>query len=258
MEIVSASISQVNPITATTATVLVIFKFVGAPPDLVQIYASRSTDDVGVVADTVDISLTEFVYSSSFDLQAGVFYNICICPRTKTGEVLDDRIDGQYWESLCKCVTIVTRALPSPGGQLPAPEITTAELFPATLHADNSIKISWVSSHEYGKYLVRWGLSGLPPDQHFQVEIDSGGTSGWFVAQSTKPREGYVFIVEGAESAGLVGWNYSPWSGKAEVTAGDNATSLREFLRLSGIESRGLSLRSVVPAGETLRRFMKL
>jgi hypothetical protein len=143
------------------------------------------------------------------------------------------------------------------GGDLPAPWITGNQTLPATVGHKNGIKISWGSSVVYGFFQARWAEKGTPASQWAQVTIDSSGNSGWFVFEGTQPGVTYDFIVQGCDS-GLLGSSHcSLWSGVTEVTAGQNFTSLRQFLQASGINPTS-SLRSHLALGTSLKSWMAL
>jgi hypothetical protein len=94
----------------TTATVQVQFDVLGILPDVVQIYASQVTSEIGQLADTVDMNSPEFQYTDQIQLQAGSMFNLAFCPRTKTGDILDDTINDNYWEASCVYVQVTTQS----------------------------------------------------------------------------------------------------------------------------------------------------
>jgi hypothetical protein len=145
---------------------------------------------------------------------------------------------------------------PPPPGR-PVPVIAATQTYPASLREENRIKVSWTSAHNYDVYQVRWNLKGRPPETDTQVTINSGGTTGFFVAQPTVAGRVYTFTVQGGDSV-LTGHSWSHWSTAKEVTAARNLTSLKEYLLLSGIDPTRQSIRSLMPSDVTLRRFMKL
>jgi hypothetical protein len=164
------SIKQAEPI-ASPASVQIDFNVLGILPDLVQVFASGLSGDIGILKDEVEMSPPEISYTSTIQLAGGSFFSISLCPRTVTNGVLDDKIDDQPWETFCTFTTITTQA-PGTGGDKPAPVITTAEPHPATIKQQNGIKISWRSVH-YELFNVRFAEQGNPENQ---VEIDSPGT----------------------------------------------------------------------------------
>jgi len=255
MQLILTGIKQLPPITPTTAQVQVSFEIQGILPDLVQIYAvSASGNGLGSLVDKVDMNPPEIKYDENITLQAGIPYTIHVCPRTETGQILDDQIDGEYWESYCVAGIITTQASSSPPvGTLPPPVITNLDPEPATIHQGNSITVAWSSTIKYDKFLVWWTENGIALAQG---EIDAGGYSGSWTAQ-TVPGANYTFAVDGGVGY-TWGNDYSGWGPTKKITAVPNLTSLRQFLLHSGLNPIGQHLRALIPTGVTLRKFMKL
>ena len=96
--------------------------------------------------------MTEFDYPSVPDLPAGTSMTIGLCPRSKTGGVLDDQIDDQYWETYCTFQSFTTTLHVGPGD----PQVTVNSIEPATLNNPNQIVIAW-SGSDYTNGQVLWG-----------------------------------------------------------------------------------------------------
>ena len=147
---------------------------------------------------------------------------------------------------------------PGPAAQEPgAPNLTPQ---PATITSDNSILVSWISPQSYEKYLIWWTYEGAPSDASFpQGEVDNTGTTGSWTATPTTPGFTYTFKIEGGNRnlLGILGYNYSGWGPTASMKAVPNLTSLKQFLRASGI-SLPSQLKSLMLPQTSLRKFMKL
>jgi hypothetical protein len=240
--------------------VLITFEVLGPKSeiDVVQVYAVNSTGPtrgLGDVVDTVEMKV-DYQYSSLVDLQSGAAYNLYLCGRSETNGVLDDTIDGVYWETLCVTQSFVTQLVESPPVMYPPPLITNVDPEPATITQPNRIRIGWQSSFEYGKFLIWWtlGQTILP-----QGEVDQTGYSGSWISRPTVPGLVYSFSVKGGVSSGVLGnWNYSDWGPTVKVGAAHNLTSLRQFLERSGIDPTSEGVRSLMSPETSLRRFMKL
>src|SRR5262249_34547255 len=92
------SIKQLQPISAP-ASVQIQFVVLGILPDLVQIYASGVSGQIGAFVDKVDINPPENTYGTIITLAAGTAFFISLCPRTVTNGILDDQMDDQAWET---------------------------------------------------------------------------------------------------------------------------------------------------------------
>jgi hypothetical protein len=227
-------LKQLEPIEPPGAKVQVTFDIFGsiAPDSVVQIYASgRSDTSLTPAALKEEVKLHEnehFGYSTILDLRAGAFLFLHFCPRTKTNGVPDPEIDGQSFDTFCTVIPFTTKSIqPQTGGDKPAPVITSVETHPATLRHKNRIRISWTSSRSYGFFQVRVAEKG---HRESQEEIDSGGRSGFFELQSTRPGVTHTFKVQGCDSGILGASHCSPFSPATEVEASNNTSSLRQFL----------------------------
>jgi hypothetical protein len=257
-QLVLRGLKQVPPTTDTTATIQISFDLLGILPDIVQIYAENAAGtDPANLADTIDINPTENQYTEDFTLLAGTYYTIYACPRTKTNGVLDDQIDGEYWETYCVSSAIVTQEPATSGGNLPPPIISKLDPEPATITQGNSITVTWSSSVPYFKIHIGGTENGRAINQQEFDFPDPGSSSGsWTV--STIPEAHYTFNAQGG--SGLGGDTWSHWGPTVKITASPNLTSLKQILQHSGINIAGQHLRQLMPSasGGSLRKFMQL
>lgn len=154
-------------------------------------------------------------------------------------------------------VTLCLEPFPKtpPANQPTKPIVTIDSNEPATLTGNSTITVSWVSSH-YDKFLIRWTGDG---QLLAQGEVDTPDTSGtWTTNQPVDPGAIYTFEVEGGTSAGLFGYNYGGWGNTVTVKAVANLRSLVQFLKHSGLDPVGLSVRSIMGGQTSLKRVMKL
>jgi len=278
MAIQIVDIKQVPPITSTTASVSVKFKILGSPPDLVQIYAARSNEGRDFV-DEVEVKPNRQDYEKVLTLLAGAIYTIVVCPRTVSNSVLDDSIEGVYWESHCQSgrVTTVAHEEPTPPPPPPkaVPTITHVETLPATLKRKNQIKIVW-SSVKFEYFIVKWDADDQSPvlrklyeqqrgfDRnkyallHDQVDIEREGRSGSYTLDGAVPGLRYKFIVNGCDEDIFGTANCAGWSSPKEVIAQKNLSSLRQFLQLSE-QDPVLGVRRHLPVNSTsLKALMQI
>ena len=258
-EIRIQSIQQVQPYTANDAKLLIQFTVLGIKPDLVQIYAvnygETTPAGLGAIADTNDLTGPDPFFTNVIDVQAGSIYTIWLCGRTGDKDNPDDQIDGVYWESLCVGQTIVTKSYPLPATQRQPPVITAVDALPATMTKPDQITVKW-TSQPYDKFLISWTQNGVPMPQG---EIDSSGSSGSWTASPTVPGAKYTFSVKGGQYGGIFGnYNYSDWGPTVTATAPPQYSSLRFFLRASGVNPGAHPLRSLMQKQSSVRRFMKL
>jgi hypothetical protein len=254
-------LKQEAPFTANVARLLIEFEVIGIKPDFVQIYAvnygETTPAGLGDAVDTVDLSITESQYSDTIQVNAGAIYTIWLCPRTGTKDNPDDQIDGAYWEGFCVGQTIVTQSVPLPPTQRQPPIITGIDAEPATMTKPDQITVKW-TSQPYDKFLISWTQNGVAMDQG---EVDSSGSSGSWTASPTVPGARYTFSMEGGVSGGILGnYLYSDWGPTVTATAPHRYSSLRLFLRASGVDPGAQGLRSLMHQQHqpSLRKFMKL
>jgi len=257
-EIRIQSIQQVQPYTVNAAKLLIQFSVGGIKPDFVQVYAVNYGEStpagLGAIVDTVDMTIPDPVFTSVIDVLAGYIYTIWLCGRTGDKSNPDDQIDGVYWESLCVGQTIVTKSYPLPT-QRQAPVITGVDALPATMTKPDQITVKW-TSQPYDKFLIWWTQNGV---DMAQGEVDSSGSSGSWTASPTVPRAKYTFSVKGGQYGGVFGnYNYSDWGPTVTATAPPQYSSLRFFLRASGVNPSAQGMRSLMHPQHSVRKFMKL
>jgi hypothetical protein len=258
-QIVNFSISQTGTSgNGQIANLLINYQINGILPDFVQVYAvnaaSADTSLVGpgTFVQDFDVSPPEGIYHQTLQLSAGTIYTIFLCPRTGSQDNPDNTIDGEYWESSCVFTTFTTtKPGPPPGKGLVPPVITSVVPQPAKVGIGNSITIAWVTPTSYQLFQVAPIYDGQA------VQQASPTTDSW--TTGTDPGHHYSFAVQGGVYQGASGtYNWSNFGPRVPVTAAENLHSLRQFLQFSGINPVGARLRSLMPSGETLRKFMDL
>lgn len=283
MQLLITKLTQVAPISNTSASLKVSFGINGNLPSFIQIYAAPAGGGVGS-AELVEIVPTKSgVYQYNdipFSLKAGVYYAVYVCPRTGSQSQPDSTIDGVEWDSYCALAYIVTKNQQSSlasGQTLDPPVINALVPHPANLKQPNRITVMWSSSTSYDKYVLGWVDSGYQssPQQinysqllqnplwdptlqipHGSQDINQKGASGsWDVP--TQPDHLYFFHVNGGISQ-FWNYRYSAWGPTAAQVATPNRTSLRLYLLESGIDPAGQSVRSLVSSGQTVRNFMQI
>src|SRR4051794_12011533 len=100
--IANVSIVQVGNPTPSKATVRISFTFKGILTDLVEIYAGGASDPLSTPVQRVELNPPEIDYTSDdIELQAGTEFFFHLCPRNKTGDQLDDQVEGQDFSTFC-------------------------------------------------------------------------------------------------------------------------------------------------------------
>jgi hypothetical protein len=250
------SIKQLQPI-SSPASVQIDFVVLGILPDLVQIYASGVSGQVGSFVDKVDINPPENTYGTIVTLAAGTAFFISLCPRTVTNGVLDDKMDDQDWQTFCAMVPFTTQAPEPPSHpKPPAPAIGSIEPHQATLRNESKIDVHWTATTDFDLFHFMWMEQ---PGGWNEVEINSGGSSGVFTVSPALPAHTFAFKVQGCISK-LIGLDdCSLFSQATTFLMPMNSRSLREFLRLSDVQlNRGIRSLGEAAYGAGLRAMMKL
>jgi hypothetical protein len=163
-----------------TCKVQILFQITGPKSgvDLVQVYAviaNTPSRGLGDVVDSIDMSINESQYTSLIDLQSGTAYTLALCPRSKTGDVLDDQVEGQYWETFCIYAPFTTAAIVS----VPTPQINVVSVEPRTIAHQNQITISW-QPNDYTDGQVLWGPQTSQQQNTYSFNAsDSGNTPSY-------------------------------------------------------------------------------
>jgi len=119
----------------------------------------------------------------------------------------------------------------------------------------DQITVKW-TSQPYDKFLIWWTQNGMAMAQG---EVDSSGSSGSWTASPTVPGAKYTFSVKGGTYGGVFGnYNYSDWGPTVTATAPHRYSSLRYFLRASGVNPGAQPLRKLTQKQSSVRKFMKL
>ncbi|HEY4931214.1 MAG TPA: hypothetical protein VII23_06555 [Terriglobales bacterium] len=252
------SLQQVKPFKPDGAQLLIQFRVLGLKPDFVQVYAvnygETTPSGLADLKDAVPMDSPGPIYTSVIGVEAAAFYTIWLCPRSGEKDSPDDQIDEQYWESFCVGQTIVTQSVELPPNQRQAPMITAIDAEPATLTQPDRITVRW-SSQPYDKFLIWWTQNG---EGNAQGEVNS--SSSW-IASPTVPGARYTFAVKGGTYGGVLGnYLYSDWGPTVKAKAPFHYSSLRQYLRASGINPGAQGLRSLMHQHHqpSVRRFMKL
>ncbi len=253
------SLQQIKPFKPDGAQLLIQFRVLGELPDYVQVYAvnygETTPSGLADLKGTVKFDTPGPIYSSIIGVEAAAFYTIWLCPRSGEQESPDDQIDEQYWESFCVGQTIVTQSVELPPNQRQAPTITAIDAEPATLTQPDRITVKW-TSQPYDKFLIWWTQNG---EANAQGEDGNSGSSGSWTASPTVPGARYTFAVKGGTYGGVFGnYLYSDWGPTINATAPHHFSSLRLYLRASGINPGAQRLRSLTQKQASVRKFMKL
>jgi hypothetical protein len=138
---------------------------------------------------------------------------------------------------LCSSATVHTQGVPGGGGggprpKPPPPRISSIEPHQATLHDQGNIVVRWTATTNFDQYHF---IFAETPHGSTEVEINSGGTSGFFRVAPTFPGREYSFKVQGCITH-LIGLNEcSDFTSPSTTVMPQNTRSLREFLRLSSV-----------------------
>jgi hypothetical protein len=122
----------------------------------------------------------------------------------------------------------------------------------ATISHGNQVVVTFQANFDCEKFIVDW-YTGPPGSLGLSGEVDAAAgqtiTSGSLTAR-TLPGKVYTFKVTGffqEDRANHLG----TYSTSAQITSAAIITSLKQFLENSGINPEGVSLKSLVPSGET-------
>lgn len=224
---------------STTCKVQILFQVTGPKTgiDLVQVYALNpaptNPGGLGDVVDTVDLTITESQYNSLIDLQSGAVYTLALCPRSETDGSLDDKVEGESWESFCVYQPFVTNV----GNNALNPQITVDSREPATLLHSNQITISW-SSSSYTDGQVLWGPVTSPEQNVYSFKPGHRGLNVDYTGQYTAPiprnlaGQTILFTVQVRNSF----QDSSLWyPTRVAVQSAHNYNSLRQFLTASNV-----------------------
>jgi hypothetical protein len=254
------SIQQMNH-TSPTCKVQIQFKLTGPHTDidLVQVYAIPAGQTVanglGDVVDTVDLTITEFEYNTLVDVPAGTAFTIALCPRSKTGDTLDDQIDGAYWEAVCIFQAFTTTLTPGIGDPL----VTVGAIEPLTLNHPNQLTVSW-SGTEYTDGQVLWGPVATPKANVSSFQATDQGNQPSYSGHQT-------FVIPGPLQGKRLSFtvqvrnsftDYQRWyPTTVGVLAPRNYRSIRQFLEASNVRLP-TGVRKLVKGAHSLRALMQI
>jgi hypothetical protein len=257
------SIKQAEPI-ASPASVQIDFNVLGILPDLVQVSASGISGDIGILKDEVEMSPPEISYTSTIELAGGSFFSISLCPRTVTNGVLDEKMDDQPWETFCTFTTIITKAPgtapPPPPG---VPSITSIEPNQPTLNdSEGNIVVRWQNSPA-DKYHFMWTDEVPPPltlTGWSAVELNAENSKGFaFQIPHALVGRTYTFKVQSCKVFFIGSDLCSAFCPNRDIVMPKNTNSLREFLRISGVQlNPGIRSLGASAFGAGIRAMMHL
>ena len=255
------SFLSVKQMTFGSATCKVQINFQVTGPrtgiDFVQVYAQNlAGNGLGQLADSVDLSITEFQYTTTIDLQSGAAYNLGLCPRSGTPDHPDDQVEGEYWETFCIGQPFVTNI----GQTNLTPQVNLTSVEPATLQHANQINITWASnSMTDGK--IDWGPTSNPNQHEDSIapSHDNAGNvvyAGPFTANVPSNLAGHVILFTVRVRNNFVNPNLWGTTSTA-VQSARNYHSLRDFLTASGV-SLPTRLKQHLHGVSSLRAIMQI
>lgn len=196
--------------------VLVEWAYGNQVPDRVEIYVALPNQQASLAASVTPND--EHHGEKEVSAPAGAMVEIIVAPRllangTTLDKMPDDQGQEQDWQSYTVKATITTSAPPA---DQPKPTFLPPVITSHQVHK-GGIKISWNSPRKYDFFQVRWAEKGF---NEVQVEINSSGSDGYFVAEPTSSGVTYTFRVEGCAKnlVGILESNCSDWSDIAEIT----------------------------------------
>ena len=260
--VANVKIEQVGNPTPSTASVRISFTVAGILTDLVEVYANGASDPLSLPVQRVELSPPEINYTSDdIELQAGTEFFFHLCPRNKTGDQLDDEVEGRAFETFCTAaIPFTTEGKFPPSGprsKPSAPSITAIDPRQATLTEPGHIVVRWVASTTFDQYHVIF--EELPSGGPNEIEIDSRGNDGFFTLTPAFPRRSYSFKVQGCITHSIGLNDCSMFTAPTTVQMPENTHSLRTFLTLSGVVlATGLRSLGTVATAAGLRRMMHL
>jgi hypothetical protein len=253
------SIKQMT-FTAPTCKVEINFHVGGTRTDIdvVQVYAlpagqAYPSAGLGDVVDTVDLGDPNEGpdYPSTPDLPAGTILAIGLCPRSKTGDTLDDQIDGEYWESFCIFQQFTTTLSVGPSD----PQVSVTSIQPYTLKNPNEITISW-SGSDYTDGQVLWGPLNNPMEYTYSFQATDVGNVPSYQGSN-------VFAIPPALQGKILSFavevrnqhnDATLWSRTTiGVQSARNYHSVRQFLQVNDVK-----FPAQVRQPPSLRRFMQI
>jgi hypothetical protein len=260
--VANVRIEQLRNPTPSTASVRISFTVTGILTDLVEIYAGGASDPLSVPLQRVELSPPEINYTSDdIALQAGTLFFFHLCPRNKTGDQLDNEVEGQPFETFCTAaIPFTTQGTSPPAGprpKPPAPSITAIEPRQPTLTEPGHIVVRWVANIVFDQYHVI--SEELPSGGPNEIEIDSSGNNGFFTLTPTVPGHSYSFKVQGCITHNIGLNDCSLFTAPKLVQMPENTRSLRTFLQISNIVlAPGLRSLGAAATAAGLRRTMHL
>lgn len=254
------SIKQMTD-TSPTCKVQILFQITGphAGIDLVQVYAipagQTTSNGLGDVVDSVDLTITDSQYHSLVDLPAGTSFTVGLCPRSKTGDTLDDQTEGEYWEAFCIFQAFTTTLTPAIGD----PSVSVTSIEPFTLNHPNQLTISW-SGADYTDGQVLWGPLNNPRANQYSFQTTDVGNVPSYQGSHTfvipRPLQGRIlsFTVQVRNK-----FNDAPlwFPTTIGVLSARNYLSVRQFLQASNVQFP-TGVRRLLHGAHSLRALMQI
>lgn len=246
---------------SATCKVNILFELNGPHSniDLMQVYAIPAgqtvSNGLGDVVDSVDISIPESQYASVPDLPAGSSFMIALCPRSKTGDTLDDQIAGQYWETYCVFQPFTTQLTLGIGD----PQVSVSSIQPATLNHPNEVTIAW-SGDNYTDGQVLWGPVRNPRQNLVPFQPTDQGNepnyTGKYTANIPPALQGQIlsFTVQVRNSFNDATLWYPTTIGALSAW---NYRSVRQFLQASDVQFP-TGIKQFLKGGHSVRAVMQI
>jgi hypothetical protein len=222
------------------------------------VYAVNAVDTnsgLGDLVDTVDLTITEYQYTSQVDLQSGAAYTLALCPRSLTGGVPDDQTEDEgYWETYCVTYPFTTQADDNPNN--PQLNVHTQ---PATLNNPNQITVGW-SSNNYTDGQVIWSPPINGQTSYSFQATDQGNVpnyTGTYSLNIPSNLAGHAFsftvqVRNQFQDATL--W----YKSTVIVQAATNYHSLLNFLAASNVGQLPIGVRQFMKGVNSLRSLMQI
>lgn len=242
--------TQVDPTTEASGTIQVDFEISGEP-DSVQIYVGNGVD-LSALRVEVPIVANKSNYSEKIsDVIPGAVYTVFACPRF----VQSDYVNGVYWETVCAAQPLVVKGIKRGGESRdrPAPVITSAVAFPATLGVPGHIELRWQADVKYDKFIIWWTENG---EANGQGEVENGSSTTGTWSASTHPHRHYTFAVMGGQST-FWHFDYSGWGPVIQVDAAPPIQSVGQFVGRTSSSSDRQSTKALFD-GQPIRTSMGL
>jgi hypothetical protein len=234
--------TQLSNPTPSSASVQITFTVTGILTDLVEIYVRGASDQFSDPVQRVELSPPEINYTSDeIELQAGTQFFFQLCPRNKTGDRLDDEVEGQPFETFCTAQIPFTTHVssqppqppqPTPTPPTPRPVVSGVRNIVTTKVGYSRVRLKWDANRNYNAIqVIRRAKTNDNIAFLGSLPINSTGTEDITVSPNTT----YTYMVETCfitpQHRDCV------FASSAEVTTLSFPT-LRQFLEIHGFDPR--------------------